>query len=320
MDDLTQLVRSHAARVRRVLARAGVAPRDLPDAQQEVFIVAQRKLAEFEGRASIATWLHRIARNVASQHRRLARNRNERLDVQLVEPACAAPGPEASVEASETRAFLARALEALPTPQREALVLHDLAELSMHEVAQAQNVPLKTAFSRVYAARRALKLAHGRWSALPLGLVLAIGRRARALLLPARLAQLNAAAVALACALLGPAPAVEPSLPAPAPAARAARLPVRTHAELVAPAPEVAALAAVVIAEPRRAARRVARPRSAPAPEPPAPALRRELVVVHESGLDAGPRLTHPFTERIGLEVRLTKPRVTPPLPSVEPR
>src|SRR6201999_2606089 len=44
--DLTTMIRDHAARVRRVLARRGVRPSDLPDAEQEVFMVAHRKLAE----------------------------------------------------------------------------------------------------------------------------------------------------------------------------------------------------------------------------------------------------------------------------------
>jgi RNA polymerase sigma-70 factor (ECF subfamily) len=156
--ELSALVREHAARVRRVLARRGVAAADLPDAEQEVFIVAHRKLADFEGRSSFATWLLGIASNVASQHRRLARHRHEQLGL-TSEPPSDALDPLARLQAIDAVLQVRRLLDALPAEQRDAIVLHELSELSMHEVARELGVPLKTAFSRLYAGHRALRRA-----------------------------------------------------------------------------------------------------------------------------------------------------------------
>jgi len=154
--DAAQLFREHAARVERLLMRLGVQPCDVPDATQEVFVVAHRKRHAFEGRASVSTWLYRISVRVASAQRRLARHRREVTSDELT--AAAVSGCDVAQEA-EQRALLehvAAALERLSEPQRAVLALHDLDGLRMREVAARLGIPQKTAFSRVYAARRAL--------------------------------------------------------------------------------------------------------------------------------------------------------------------
>jgi RNA polymerase sigma-70 factor (ECF subfamily) len=159
--DLGRIIQQHGERVRRVLRRRGVQERDLPDAEQEVFLVVHRKLAAFEGRASLSTWLHRIATNIASEHRRRAHRRYETAE-HAAEPA--GSDLQSQLEAREALARAQAALAALSVEQREAFVLHELAGLSMHEVAAELHVPLKTAFSRFYAARRNLLAALGRRS------------------------------------------------------------------------------------------------------------------------------------------------------------
>src|SRR5512139_2423593 len=67
----------HLALVWRTLFRLGMAKADLPDAVQEVFLVAFRKLPEFEGRSKPSTWLVGICYRVASDRRRLAHMRHE---------------------------------------------------------------------------------------------------------------------------------------------------------------------------------------------------------------------------------------------------
>ena len=53
---------AHVAFVWRVLRRHGVPERELEDGCQEVFVVVHRKVAEFEGRSSVRTWIYGIAR------------------------------------------------------------------------------------------------------------------------------------------------------------------------------------------------------------------------------------------------------------------
>ena len=155
--DLVAAYVEHAGFVERVLRRAGVAARDVPDARQDVFVVAHRRLSSFEGRGRLSTWLYRIAWNVASEYRRRACHRREQLD----DVACGASERCAADEGLalrlEHRELLGHALSALDTlddDKREAFVLAEIVGLSMRQVAARVGCPVKTAFSRAYAARR----------------------------------------------------------------------------------------------------------------------------------------------------------------------
>jgi RNA polymerase sigma-70 factor (ECF subfamily) len=159
VPDLIAAYVEHAPFVERVLRRAGVAERDVPDARQDVFVVAHRRLSSFEGRGRLSTWLYRIAWNVASEYRRRAYVRREQLGACSgdAEAALTAQDDDAQALRLEHRELLAHALhalDALDDDKREAFVLAEVLGLSMREVAARAGVPLKTAFSRAYAARR----------------------------------------------------------------------------------------------------------------------------------------------------------------------
>ena len=133
---------------------------DAADALQETLMAAWQGLQGFEGRASIRTWLYRIATSRCLNMLRSASRRPPAdmpvLDVQPPEPtrlaeivwldpypdlllpdATAAPGPEARYEAREaiSLAFIT-ALQLLPPRQRAALILRDVLDFSTREVAE----------------------------------------------------------------------------------------------------------------------------------------------------------------------------------------
>jgi hypothetical protein len=63
-----------------------------------------------------------------------------------------------SLERQEAFRLALRALDRLPVEKREIFLLYELEEVSMTEIARRVGVPLKTAFSRLYAARRELRM------------------------------------------------------------------------------------------------------------------------------------------------------------------
>jgi RNA polymerase sigma-70 factor (ECF subfamily) len=154
---VTELYRAHVGFVERVLRRAGVEQRDVADARQDVFAVVHRRLADFEGRSSPQTWLYRIAWNVASEYRRRPARRHELLEGEH-DVADRVATPAEAVEGQRSLAALHAAIERLDADKREALICHELDEQPMSAVATRLGIPLKTAFSRLYAARRALQL------------------------------------------------------------------------------------------------------------------------------------------------------------------
>jgi RNA polymerase sigma-70 factor (ECF subfamily) len=159
--DFTAVFREHAPLVHRALRRLGVSEGDAPDVLQEVFVVVHRKLGGFEGRSQLRTWIYGIAMRVAADHRKSAYVRRERPTDDLPERAGSAPELK-ELERRERVAMLDRALGSLTDEKRAVLVLFELEELPMKEVAVALECPLMTAYARLYAAREELKKAYVR--------------------------------------------------------------------------------------------------------------------------------------------------------------
>jgi RNA polymerase sigma-70 factor, ECF subfamily len=148
----------HVPYVWRVLRSMGVAEHDLPDVCQDTFLVVHRRLAEFEGRSSLRTWICGIALRVASDHRGKAYRRREQAQGELPDVADSAAQDD-ELERRQAREQLGRLLDGLPADQRQVFVLFEIEQMQMKEVAAVVGCPLSTAYSRLYAARDTLKRA-----------------------------------------------------------------------------------------------------------------------------------------------------------------
>jgi RNA polymerase sigma-70 factor (ECF subfamily) len=148
-----EIFRDHAPRVWRALRRLGIAEADVPDLCQDVFVVVHRKLPEFEGRSTLATWIYGIAVRVAADHRRRAHVRRERAVAEVPEERRSAPQFE-SLARERARVMLDAALDTLDDDKRAVFVLYEIEQLAMPEIAEALDCPLQTAYSRLYSARK----------------------------------------------------------------------------------------------------------------------------------------------------------------------
>jgi RNA polymerase sigma-70 factor (ECF subfamily) len=145
----------HARFVWRSLLGLGVAEADVPDASQQVFVVLHDRLADLLPGASLRTFVYGICLRVASDFRRRAHRRHERL---VAEPPERTVGvsPEGQAADREALGALQAALDRLPAAQREVFVLYEIEELPMDQIAEALACPLPTAYSRLRLARRAI--------------------------------------------------------------------------------------------------------------------------------------------------------------------
>jgi RNA polymerase sigma-70 factor (ECF subfamily) len=142
----------HASFVFRVLRGLGVRDDRVDDAVQDVFIVVHRRLAEFEARSSLTTWLYAIARRVASQYRRSAATRREDEGADLDRlPAHASPFDDA--QRNQAARLCAEILDELDDDKREVFVLIELEQMSAPDVAQVLGIPVNTVYSRLRLAR-----------------------------------------------------------------------------------------------------------------------------------------------------------------------
>jgi RNA polymerase sigma-70 factor (TIGR02960 family) len=154
---------------------------DAEDALQETLLAAWQGLARFERRASIRTWLYRVATNRCLNALRSA-SRRPRMDVPLeldlpeptrlgevvwLEPypdvllqelANDPPGPEARYEAREaiSLAFVT-AVQLLPPRQRAVLILRDVLGYRATEVAHMLDSTTESVTSALKRARATLE-------------------------------------------------------------------------------------------------------------------------------------------------------------------
>jgi RNA polymerase sigma-70 factor (TIGR02960 family) len=155
---------------------------DAEDALQDTLLAAWRGLGEFEGRASIRTWLYRIATNrCLSVLRSAARRPAKEWDVPGVEPpeptrlgevvwlqpypdallegAINLPlGPEARYEQTESISVaFVTALQVLPPRQLAVLILRDVLGFHATEVAEMLDTTVESVKSALKRARAGLQ-------------------------------------------------------------------------------------------------------------------------------------------------------------------
>lgn len=167
-----QLYRDHLEFIWRTVRRLGVGDADVEDATQEVFVVAHRKWRAFEHRCTVKTWLFSIGLRVAADYRKRRRRRPEVL-TEAPDAGFAESDVDLRIAQRQARQKLDRMLDQLTDEQRAVFVLFELEELPMCEVAAMTGVPLQTAYSRLYAARRIINAQVSSRVEQPSGLTLA---------------------------------------------------------------------------------------------------------------------------------------------------
>lgn len=157
--DFERVYREHFDFACRSLRLLGVATEGLEDAAQDVFGVACRRLAEFEGNSSVKTWLFAIVQRVAANHRRSHRRKQAPLEPLSLEAAAGAgPSPESEAEAAQSAALIQAFCDTLDESRRALLVLGLIEGVPLRELASTLGIPLQTAYSRIRALRRSLEL------------------------------------------------------------------------------------------------------------------------------------------------------------------
>lgn len=130
---------------------------DAEDVLQDTLLSVADHLAEFEGRASLSSWVFMLARTACARKRRGLKNRSHLPEEAVAELASEAGSPEQSALQGELRLALERALGGLSSEQREVLLLRDMEGLSAPEVAEALGMSVPAVKSRLHRARISLR-------------------------------------------------------------------------------------------------------------------------------------------------------------------
>ena len=142
----------------------------IDDVVQEVFIVIHAKLHTVQQPESLRSWIYGVVRRTVSAHRRSRHPEKVGgvpLDGLEHAPALAATTPLDAAERNARLQVLSSLLTEMDPPKREVFVLAELEEMTVPEIADALEIPVNTAYSRLRAARQAFEAGLARRAARP---------------------------------------------------------------------------------------------------------------------------------------------------------
>jgi RNA polymerase sigma factor (sigma-70 family) len=158
LDAFETIVRARMDAVYRLTSAILGDEADARDATQETFVLAWRELPRLREADKFEAWLQRVAVNAARMTLR-ARGRRRVREIPSSQVDALAGRVATDDPAGADAARLGAALERLDVDQRAILVLHHLDGRPLAELATILEIPVGTAKSRLFAARRALEAA-----------------------------------------------------------------------------------------------------------------------------------------------------------------
>ena len=159
-----QIMNLYADRLYNYILRMVGNEADAEDLVQETFLRAYQGLPAFDGRASLGTWLYRIATNLCIDHQRRRARRVPTVSYSIREdedgeptewefPDLRTPDPLEAALNRELEGVVERAVSRLSPKLKTVLLLYDVEELSYEEIARVLNIPIGTVKSRLNHAR-----------------------------------------------------------------------------------------------------------------------------------------------------------------------
>lgn len=149
-----ELVARYGGALGALLRRVMGPHSDWEDVAQETWIRVVRHATGYNPDFAFATWLFRIAWNLAMNH--LGARRHEALPPESDATPDPAPHPEAQAITTAEQQRLRDGLRALPPALGELLALRYFEELTERELAQRLQIPAGTVKSRLHHAHRKL--------------------------------------------------------------------------------------------------------------------------------------------------------------------
>ena len=148
MEDLLKLAQTD---IRRYARRSCRNHSDAEEAVQETLIILYRKVGALRHVGAVSGWLFRIV------NRYCIRLTMRLLGVPLAEETEAIERRFARMPTADLRIDIARALESLPSHYREVVILRDLEELTIDEIALQLSSTRESVKARLHRARTMMR-------------------------------------------------------------------------------------------------------------------------------------------------------------------
>jgi len=135
-------------------------PEEAEDLVQETYMKAWNGFETFRGDSMFRTWIFRILRNTFLSSRKDARaTRVESLDEERHEAFLPRTDetPESILVEQASLSAIRKAVEQIPLPMREIIILREVEEMSYQEISAILEIPIGTVMSRLARARWTLR-------------------------------------------------------------------------------------------------------------------------------------------------------------------
>jgi RNA polymerase sigma-70 factor (ECF subfamily) len=160
-DPVLEAYQQEISYVFHALRWLGARPSEVEDLAQEVFIALRRSWPHYDASRPLRPYLFGVAFRVVSMQRR---KRKREVAFASLEIRDSGASPDEALQSKQARAMVLRALEKIPLQRRAVLLMHDLEEVPMIQVAAALSIPMFTAYSRLRKARKEMEAAIRRMS------------------------------------------------------------------------------------------------------------------------------------------------------------
>ena len=164
---LLEVLKGHRDRIYNLALRVTGSVEDAEEVTQDTFLRMLEKVQQFEGRASLGTWLYRVGTNQALMKRRSTGRRQEQSwddpmaafteDGLHATPIRKWRGSVLDIQKEETARIVRQAVDDLPEDYRNVIVLADLEGRSRQEIAEILEISVPAVKSRLHRARLALR-------------------------------------------------------------------------------------------------------------------------------------------------------------------
>lgn len=138
------------------LRRLGVAPHEVEDLAQELFVILFRNWSSLDQGRPLRPYLFGIAFRIASAHRR---RRSREILLENVEANEETSSPEGALQGKQAVKLLLAALERLPLSRRAVVIMHDLDEIPISDIARNLNITRFGVYARLTKGRNELATA-----------------------------------------------------------------------------------------------------------------------------------------------------------------
>ena len=163
-----ELVTRYRARVFSVIYNMVHSEQDAWDLAQDSFLKAWKSIKRFRWRSSFYTWIYRIVMNVTIDWLRKKQVKgggaefDDAIQLKEVDPASkTVPKTDAlpyeTMERSEIRARIDKAITQLSPEQRAVILMKEIEEMQYREIAEALGCSIGTVMSRLFYARKKLQ-------------------------------------------------------------------------------------------------------------------------------------------------------------------